>query len=176
MRHVKIPPIVAVPAPLFSKLFLDTMLMPVAQGFRYICQGRCSLSAYAEWEMWRKETGTAVRKFIFNQVLCRWGVVAEIVTDNGAPIVAGLDWLVKKYGITHIRVSPYNKQANGIVERSHLTIRESLLKACGDDVKQWPDLLPHIFWADRVTTRKDTGFSPFFIAHGVEPVLPFDLA
>ena len=59
---------------------------------------------------------------------------------------------------------------------SHLTVRESLVKACGDDIKKWPDLAPHIFWADRVTIRKATGLLPFFITHGVEPVLPFDLA
>ncbi|KZT31249.1 hypothetical protein SISSUDRAFT_1105277, partial [Sistotremastrum suecicum HHB10207 ss-3] len=34
----------------------------------------------------------------------------------------------------------------------------------------------HIFWADRITTRKSTGHSPYFMAHGVEPVFPFDLA
>ena len=34
---------------------------------------------------------------------------------------------------------------------------------------------PHIFWADRVTVRKDTGYSPFYMAHGVELILPFDI-
>ena len=43
-----------------------------------------------------KETGAAVRKFVFEDLLCRWGAVEEIVMDNGAPIMAGLDWLVKK--------------------------------------------------------------------------------
>ena len=176
MQHILIPPTVPTPANLFAKLFLDSMVMPVAQGYRFLCQGRCSLSGYAEWAMWRKETASAVGKFVFTQVLCRWGAVSEIVTDNGAPIVAGLDWLAKKYRITHIKISPYNKRANGIVERSHLTIRESLVKACGDDISLWPELVPHIFWADRVTIRKATGLSPFFIAHGIEPVLPFDLA
>jgi len=34
----------------------------------------------------------------------------------------------------------------------------------------------HVFWADRVTTRKATGHSPFFIGHGTEPLLPLDIA
>ena len=33
-----------------------------------------------------------------------------------------------------------------------------------------------MFWAERVTTQKATGFSPYYMAHGVEPLLPFDLA
>jgi hypothetical protein len=102
--------------------------------------------------------------------------VETIVTDNGAPIVAGLEWLSKTYHINHIRISPYNKQANGIVERSHRTIRESIIKACEGDTSRWPTVAPFAFWADRVTVRKATGYSPFYMVHGVEAVLPFDLA
>ena len=32
------------------------------------------------------------------------------------------------------------------------------------------------FFADRITTSSVTGFSPYFLLHGVHPVLPFDLA
>jgi len=42
---VIIPPTVALPAPLFRKVYVDTMVMPLASGFRYITQARCSLSA-----------------------------------------------------------------------------------------------------------------------------------
>ena len=96
------------------------------------------------------------------------------MTDNGAPIVAGLDWLAKKYHITHIRISPYNKQANGIVEHSHHSIHDSIIKACNGDISCWPIVTPHIFWADHVMVRKDTGFSPFYMAHGIDPILPFN--
>ena len=33
-----------------------------------------------------------------------------------------------------------------------------------------------MFWAERVSIQKSSGYSPFYIAHGVEPLLPFDLA
>ena len=33
-----------------------------------------------------------------------------------------------------------------------------------------------MFWANRVTIHQSTGYSPFFMAHGVEAVLPFDIA
>ena len=36
--------------------------------------------------------------------------------------------------------------------------------------------MPYTFWADRVTTHRLTGHSPFYMAHGVKPILPFDLA
>jgi hypothetical protein len=172
---IRIPPTVAIPAPLFRKAYIDTMFMPLASGFRYIVQARCSLTAWPEWRALRSETGCTLGSFIFEEILCRWGAVEEIVTDNGTAYVAALDWLATKYGIHHIRISAYNSRANGIVERQHRTIRESLVKACEDNISHWPILAPLIFWADRATTRKSTGYSPFYMAHGIEPILPFDI-
>ena len=36
-----IPPVVATPAGLFSRVYMDTMHLPAAGGFKYIVQGRC---------------------------------------------------------------------------------------------------------------------------------------
>ncbi|KAJ3885086.1 hypothetical protein GG344DRAFT_59739, partial [Lentinula edodes] len=58
---------------------------------------------------------------------------------------------------------------------SHRYIRDGLVKACGGDIRKWVSVAPYIFWADRITTRRDTGYSPYYIAHGVEPLLPFDI-
>ena len=41
--HNLIPPVVDVPAPLFSKVYMDTMHMPTSSGYKYIAQGCCSL-------------------------------------------------------------------------------------------------------------------------------------
>ena len=172
---VRIPPVVPLPAPLFRKAYIDTMHMTPASGFTYIVQARCSLTAWPEWRALRTETGVTLGRFIFEDILCRWGAVEELVTDNGTAYIAALDWLAGKYGINHIRISAYNSRANGIVERQHRTIRESLLKTCEGDASKWPAAAPHVFWADRVTTRKSTGHSPFYMAHGVEPILPFDI-
>lgn len=54
-------------------------------------------------------------------------------------------------------------------------MRESIVKTCEGDISRRPTVTPFVFWADRVTIRKSMGYSPFFIAHGIEPTLPFDL-
>jgi transposase InsO family protein len=93
------------------------MYMPHAGGYRYIVQACCSLTAWPEWHALHVETGHTIGAFIFKKILCRWGAVREIVTDNGSMYIAALDWLADRYGIQHIRISPYNSQANGIIER-----------------------------------------------------------
>ena len=49
------------------------------------------------------------------------------------------------------------------------------MKACKGNIKEWPKHVHHAFFADKVTIRRQTGFSPFYMLHGVHPVLPFDL-
>jgi hypothetical protein len=174
-EKVVLPPTVSILAPLFRKAFTNSMYMPTSHGYSYIVQACCSLTNWPEFRMLRKETGCTLGAFIFEEILCRWGGIEEIVTDNGTPFVTALDWLAQKYHIRHIRISAYNSKANGIVERSHRTTHDSLVKACNGDITEWPTLTHHVFWADRVTTRKSTGHSPFFMAHGIEPLLPFDI-
>jgi hypothetical protein len=64
---------------------------------------------------------------------------------------------------------------NGIVEHQHCTICESLVKACNSNTAHWPTITPLVFWADHVMIHKVTGYSPFYMAHGIEPILPFDI-
>ena len=138
-------------------------------------QACCSLTTWPKWHALRTETGRTLGAFLFEEVLCRWGAVEEIVTDNGTAFVAALGWLERRFGIRHIRISAYNSRANSIVEWQHRTIRESIIKACEDNAAKWPAVMPYAFWADHTTMRKSTGHSPFYMAHGVEPVLPFDI-
>jgi transposase InsO family protein len=175
MTKIHIPPTISYPAPLFAKVYIDTMYMPSSHGYNYIIHAACSLSGFEEGRMLRRETQRTIGDFIFEELVCRWSSIVEIVTDNGTPFIAALEYLAEKYNIRHIRISAYNSQANGVIERPHLTLREAIVKACDGDIKRWPTVFPHCLWANRVTVKKSTGYSPFYMAHGVEPILPFDI-
>ena len=175
-QQVSIPPVVASPAPLFVKVYMDTMHLPTSGGFKYIVQGRCSLTHWPEWEMLRKETAKTIALFILRDIIYRWGTLLEIVTDNGAPFVKALAYLAKHYHITHIRISGYNSRANGLVERSHFDVRQALYKACDGDESKWSSVAYSVFWAERVTVRRRMGCSPYFATTGTHPLLPFDIS
>jgi transposase InsO family protein len=84
--------------------------------------------------MLRKETTKTLQAFVFEELLCRWGPITKIVTDNAPAYRLAVDVLAAKYGVHPIRISPYNSQANGIVERRHRDVREAIMKTCeGDD-------------------------------------------
>lgn len=176
VKKIITPPTVAKPAGLFRKVYIDTMLMPKAKGYRYIIHARCSLTSYPEWTMVRNENFKTIAKFIHETLLCRWGAIEVLVTDNAPQYIQAAEYLAEKHHIHHIKISPYNSRAQGPIERRHYDVREALIKAADGDESKWPDVAPSVFWAERVTIQKSTGYSPFYLAHGVEPLLPFDLA
>jgi hypothetical protein len=152
------------------------MYMPCASGYCYIVQAHCSLSSYPEHRKLCKENGSTTGTFIFKEILCYWGALEEIITDNSLAFVEALNWLAEQYGIHHIRISPYDSQANGIVECRHLDVREVIMKVCDREERKWLTATHAIFWAEHITTHKALGHSAYYIAHGVEPLLPFDFA
>src|SRR5882724_8843985 len=72
-------------------------------------------------------------------------------------------------------ISPYNSQANGMVEKKHFDIRESLMKTCNIQHSKWVSMAPLVFWADQVTICCSINYSPSFMANGIEVFLPLDI-
>ena len=175
-KKIAIPPVITHVPSLFETCHMDTMLMPTANKYRYIVQARCALTSWPEWRALRKENRETLGNFIFEEILCRWGAVRTIVTDNGGPFKAALEFLKERYGIAHITISPYNKQANGLVEAKHFSVRESILKVADNEWKHWPQVAHSVFWAERMTIRRTVGYSPYYMVHGIEPVTPLDIA
>jgi hypothetical protein len=125
--------------------------------------------------MLKAENSTALGNWIFQDILCRWGALGEIVTDNGAPFLKALAYLSKCYHINHIRISGYNSRANGIVERPHFDVRQALFKAVDGEENKWSQAAYSVFWSERVTVRKCMGCSPYYAATGTHPLIPLDI-
>src|SRR5882724_8024994 len=141
----------------------------------YLIQAQCALSSWPKWCPLQKENKKTLGDFIFEDILCQWGGIAEIVTDNGPAFIAAARYLSEKYAIHHIKISPYNSQADGLVKWKHFDIRESLMKTCNNENSKWVSMAPLSFWANQVTIHQSISYFPFFMTHGIEAVLPFDI-
>ena len=159
------------PASLFLKIYVDMMHLLVSGGFRYLVQERCSLYQWPEFWKFRKETVVAIGDWLYENILCQWGVLSKVVTDNGTVFFKALAHLAKWYHINHIWVSGYNLKANGIVERPHFKIQQSLIKAADGDQSKWSQAAYLIFWAERIQlgdewdiyhTSQQLGHNPWF--------------
>ena len=174
--QLHIPPTVPVIGGLFRKVHLDMMVMPWSAGYWYIVQACCALTTYPEWQMLCSKNTSTLTSFIFEDILCCWGALAEIVTDNSPAFVQALNVLTDRYNIRHIHISPYNSQANGVVEQRHLDVWEAIIKSTPGGEFCWHTATHLVFWAEPMTMLRSTSLSPYFMVHSIEPLFPFDLA
>jgi len=175
-KKMHIPITISHPPSLFSKVYLDVMKMPLAKGKQWLVACRDDLSGVTECKAIARDRAKVIARFFLKRIILRYGIVQEVITDNGPSFSKEFTELLKQYGIRHIKISPYNSQANGVVERGHFNIREALVKLCDGKLSQWPLMVPAAVFADRITIRRATGFSPYFLLHGVHPLMPGDLS
>ena len=172
--HIPIQP--SLPKGLFQKVYLDVMKMPEAQGKSWIVACRDDLSGVTEGRAIASDNAKTLAKFFKEQIIYRYGTVEEVVTDNGPSMMGEFAQIIKKFNIHQIKISAYNSQANGVVERGHYNLREAIVKMCNGKMNEWPNVLQAAIYADRITVRRATGYSPFYLLHGTHPMLPCDLA
>ena len=173
---LRVPPVPTMTPSLFQKVHTDVMVMGTpSNNHKLVIAARDSLSRWLEARGLKSDNAEAIGRFLLETIICRWGCPKWIVTDNAGQFLAALEWLKSKYGITGIRISPYNSQANGPVERGHWDLRQSLFKATGGDARKWFWFLPQVLWADRITTRRGLGCSPYFAVTGAHPTIPLDI-
>jgi transposase InsO family protein len=147
---------------LWEKVGVDVVHMPLGKGGkRYLVLARDDLSGWIEGRALTSNSSQAVAKFIFEEIIVRHGCPKRIVNDGGGENKGEVIQLLEKMGVTQIVVSAYHPQGNGMVERGHKPITDSIAKVCSERQSDWPEYLPYALWADRITARRSTGMSPF---------------
>ncbi|MBW0471520.1 hypothetical protein O181_011235 [Austropuccinia psidii MF-1] len=62
-----------------------------------------------------------------------------------------------------------------MVERGHKQLKDALVKVCGENGSKWKEYLQIVTLADRISTKRTTGYSPFELQFGQQAVLPIDI-
>ena len=178
-RRMEVPVTISTPATLFQKVYIDVMFMPPSGGYHLIVAAKDDLTGITEVRPLRNATSDTLAKFFREAIYYRYGAVGQVITDNGSEVAGAFELLIKRLGIPHVRISPYNKHANGVVERGHYILREAIVKSCQKDADgkaiNWPQQVALAAFADRITVSHVTGYSPYYLLHGLHPLLPFDL-
>ena len=78
-----------------------------------------------------------VNKFIVNNIFSRFGCPRAIISDGGSHFTnSHFRSLLKKYGVHHRVMTPYQPQANGQVEVSNREVKNILKKIIHTDGKR----------------------------------------
>jgi hypothetical protein len=156
---------------------LDTIHMPDGfGGMKFLLQATDPSISWVEARAARRASSEAWAKFLYEEVYCRFGGVLLCLVDGGTEFKGAVEILFKQYGIIAIISSPYHPEGNGHSERSHQTLVNSILRACGKDASRWPLYLHAGLWAMRCSTSRVTGYPPYFLLYGRHPFFAFDFA
>ncbi|KAJ3504975.1 hypothetical protein NMY22_g17741 [Coprinellus aureogranulatus] len=164
------------PAAVLRHFHLDTQFMEKGiRGKRYIISAVDSSSGWIEARALKKADSEAVAKFVYEEVICRFSCIPYFTMDGGSEFKGFVEVLFRQYQVVVVVSNAYHPESNGIVERSHQVLANSLKKVAYPHPARWPLYLPAVLLSMRVTTSRATGLSPFFLVYGVHPVFPFDL-
>ncbi|GKC94871.1 reverse transcriptase domain-containing protein, partial [Tanacetum coccineum] len=97
-------------------------------------------------------TDNHVKKFVWDNIVCRFGLPGEIVSDN----------------VKH-------PQPNGLVERANRSLGERIKARLGEGNKNWIEELPHVLWAHRTMIKSSHGDTSFSLTYGTEAVIPAEI-
>uniref|UniRef100_A0A2N9FJR7 Uncharacterized protein n=1 Tax=Fagus sylvatica TaxID=28930 RepID=A0A2N9FJR7_FAGSY len=131
---------------------------------------------WVEAEPLTRITDSESRKFIWKNIITRFGIPRCLVSDNGTQFDSGP---FKKYcsdfGIRNHFSSPAYPQGNGQAESSNKVILNGIKKRLEEAKGRWVEELPTVLWTFRTTPRSSTGETPYSLTYGVEAVIPLEV-
>ena len=117
-----------------------------------------------------------VTRFIWKNIVCRFGIPILIVSDNRPQFDSRVyrDFF-QELKIRNLYSTPRYPQSNGQAEASNKTLLTALKKRLDSAKGKWVEELPRVLWAYKTTARKPTGISPFALTYGMEVVIPTEI-
>nr|ABF96986.1 retrotransposon protein, putative, Ty3-gypsy subclass [Oryza sativa Japonica Group] len=163
----------------FARWGLDIIgPFPVARnGYKFAIVAVEYFSRWIEAEPLAAITSAAVQKFVWKNIVCRFGVPKEFITDNGKQfdsdkfreMCKGLNLEIRFASVAH-------PQSNGAAERTNGKILKALKKRLEGAAKgKWLEELLLVLWALWTTPTRPTKFSPFMLLYGDEAMTPVEL-
>ncbi|GKV40452.1 hypothetical protein SLEP1_g48097 [Rubroshorea leprosula] len=121
-------------------------------------------------------TKRKIEEFLFNSILCRFGIPKRIIANNGPQFrAAALRSFCNDYGIELALTSVYTPQSNRQAESANKIVLRGLKTRVLATHSNWVDELNKVLWSCRTTPSSATGETPFSLAYGAEAVIPMEV-
>ncbi|XP_065008767.1 uncharacterized protein LOC135639007 [Musa acuminata AAA Group] len=150
---------------------------PASGQQKYIIAGVDYFTKWVEAEPLATITEHRMEKFVWKNLVTRFGLPKAIITDNG-PQFAGRRFreFCADHGIQLRFSSVAHPQTNGLAEVTNRSVLDGLKRRVSAARSTWTDELPNVLWSLRTTPKTATRESPYSLAFGTEAVLPPEVA
>lgn len=123
----------------------------------------------------KNATADEIVKFLYEEIVMRFGCPVEVVSDRGKNLLSKiLKQYMRKIRSKHVFTSAFHPRSNSKCERLNQTFKHMLTKYCNGDIHSWDEYVDSALFSCRIRKHATTGYSPFFLVYGQDPVLPGD--
>nr|GFA41095.1 reverse transcriptase domain-containing protein [Tanacetum cinerariifolium] len=117
-----------------------------------------------------------MEKFIWEHIVCRFGVPEIIISDNGKQFAKGIFIVFcQRIGIYESFTLVYHPQANGQVEVTNRDIIKGMERILENNHQGWVDELPQVLWAHKTSPKSNNGETPFSLTYDSEAIVPIEI-
>jgi len=170
--------------PIVSPLPFATWVMdilgpfPTATGERkYLFMAMDYFTKWVEAEAVASTTTVEVRKFIWRNIITRFGIPRAMIFDNSRQFdTSQLTDYLHSLGCQARFTAVVHPQTNGQAEAANKFILHGLQKKLDHTKGKWADELHGVLWNLRTMEKTATGETSFMLAYGSEAVLPVEVA
>ena len=148
-----------------------------SSGKKFILVITDAFTRYVELVAIDNKEAEVVAEAIFNNWICRFGVPAQLVTDQGKEFVAKVcQQIWKKLDMLHITTSARHPQANAQAEVVNKTIARYLASFVDETTLDWEPFLAPLMFSYNTAYHRSIRTSPFFLTYGIHPTMPNELS
>ncbi|RVX07508.1 Gypsy retrotransposon integrase-like protein 1 [Vitis vinifera] len=133
-------------------------------------------SKWVEAEAYASIKDKDVTKFVWKNIVCRFGIPQIIIADNGPQFDSiAFRNFCSELNIQNSYSTPRYPQSNGQAEATNKTLINALKKRLEQAKGKWVEELPGVLWAYRTTPGRPTGNTPFALTYGMDAVIPTEI-
>ena len=145
-------------------------------GFKYLLSVQCYFTKWVEMYPLPDMKVETVADVLFREFICRYGLMRQLVTDQGRQFESTLfQELCKRLDIVKLRSSAFHPATNGLIERMNRTMEDMLSKYITQTQKDWDQWSPVLLLEYRSSVHASTGQTPYQMMFGHSPRLPLDI-
>jgi hypothetical protein len=124
----------------------------------------------------KTDDASHIADLFFRETIHLHGIPKSIVSDRDVKFLSYL-WktLWGKLGTKLLFLTTCHPQTDGQTEVVNRTLSQLLHAIIQNNLKSWEECLPFVEFAYNRTVHSTTGFSPFEIIYGFNPLTPMDL-
>nr|GEW90155.1 reverse transcriptase domain-containing protein [Tanacetum cinerariifolium] len=121
-------------------------------------------------------TGSQIKKFVWDNIVCRFRLLRDIISDNGKQFWDNpfKDWCEKLCICQHFAAVKH-PQTNGLIERANRSLGEGIKARLDARRKNWMEGLSHVLWAHRTMIKSSNEDTPFSLTYGTKAVISTEI-